>query len=111
MFRIAVRIAATVGSAGVLAATGAGLAAAAPTLSADTREEGTIEVGSQPDGENWMCALVGSAAASGPRVDIARVTESRGGFAAGSTVIAACLGPQSPFVAVTSGVTSLDDED
>ncbi|WP_406277974.1 hypothetical protein OH799_09230 [Nocardia sp. NBC_00881] len=111
MFRIAVRIAATVGAAGVFAATGAGLAVAAPTLSADTQEEGSIKVGSQPDGENWMCALVGSAETSGPRVDIAQAMESRGGFAAGSTVLAGCLGQQPPFVAVTSGVTSLDDED
>ncbi|WP_039798357.1 hypothetical protein [Nocardia araoensis] len=111
MYRIAARLAATVGFAVIAAAAGAGVAAAGPTLSADTQEEGTIAVGSQPPSESWNCVLIGSAEAAGPRVDMAGTGESRGGFAEGSTVAAACAGPQWPVVAVTTGVTSLDDAD
>ncbi|MGY1897385.1 hypothetical protein ACW9HR_11350 [Nocardia gipuzkoensis] len=111
MFRIALRLAVTGGGAVLVAAAGAGLAAAGPTLSADTQEEGTIAVSSQPPSESWDCALIGSAEQSGPRVDLARTGESRGGFAAGSTVAATCVGPQWPVVAMTTGVTSLDDAD
>ncbi|WP_280491964.1 hypothetical protein [Nocardia asiatica] len=111
MFRIALRLAVTGGCAVVVAAGGAGLAAAGPTLSADTQEEGAIAVGSQPPAENWDCVLIGSAEQAGPRVDVARTGESRGGFAAGSTVAATCVGPQWPMVAMTTGVTSLDDAD
>ncbi|WP_330230052.1 hypothetical protein OHA40_29230 [Nocardia sp. NBC_00508] len=111
MFRIALRLVVTAGSAVAVAGTGAGLAAAGPTLSADTQEEGTIAVGSQPASESWTCALLGSGEQAGMRVDVARNGESRGGFAAGSTVTAACAGPQWPMVALTTGVTSLDDAD
>ncbi|MGK8522752.1 hypothetical protein ACRS6B_14840 [Nocardia asteroides] len=111
MFRIALRAAVTGGFALVAASAGAGLSAAGPTLSADTREEGAIAVNSQPQAESWDCVLVGSAEQAGMRVDMARTGESRGGFAAGSTVTAACAGPQWPLVAVTTGVTSLDDDD
>ncbi|MBF6468983.1 hypothetical protein IU427_28010 [Nocardia beijingensis] len=111
MFRIALRLAVTGSSAAIVAAAGAGAAGAGPTLSADTQEEGTIAVSSQPQAEEWNCLLVGSAEQAGPRVDLARTGESRGGFAAGSTVAATCVGPQWPGVAMTTGVTSLDDAD
>ncbi|MGQ4599025.1 hypothetical protein [Nocardia sp. R6R-6] len=111
MFRTVLRLVVTAGPALAVAGTGAGLAAAVPTLSADTREDGTIAVGSQPASEIWTCALVGSGEEAGMRVDIARNGESRGGFAEGSTVVAACAGPQWPVVAVTTGVTSLEDAD
>ncbi|MEU2037273.1 hypothetical protein [Nocardia niwae] len=111
MFRIASRLALIGSCAVIVAVAGAGAAGAGPTLSADTQEEGTIAVGSQPPSEEWNCVLVGSAEQAGPRVDMARTGESRGGFAAGSTVAATCVGQQWPGVAMTTGVTSLDDAD
>ncbi|WP_249643974.1 hypothetical protein [Nocardia sputi] len=111
MFRIALRLAVTGSSAVAVAAACAGQAAAGPTLSADTQEEGAIAVSSQPPAEDWNCVLVGSGEQAGMRVDMARTGESRGGFAPGSTVTAGCAGPQWPLVAVTTGVTSLDDDD
>lgn len=110
MFRIAASFAVNGGFAALVAA-GAGVAAAEPTLTADTRDDGAIAVGSTPPSETWNCVLVGSAEEAGPRVDVAGTGETRGGFAEGSTVAAACAGPQWPVVAVTTGVTSLEEAD
>lgn len=111
MDRIVRRMALVVAATGAMSVSGSGLAIAGPTLSPDDREEGTIAVGSNPSQENWNCALVGSATGSGPRVDLAGVGESRGGFAPASTVVAVCLGSQAPVLATATGVSSLDDAD
>lgn len=111
MFRTAASFAVIGAFAAIVAAAGAGVAAAEPTLTADTRDDGAIAVGSRPPSENWTCVLIGSAEEAGPRVDVAGTGETRGGFAEGSTVAAACAGPQWPLVAVTTGVTSLEDAD
>ncbi len=111
MFRTSVRLAFITAAAASAVVLGGGLAAAAPTLTADTTEEGSIAVGSNPTGEQWTCVLVGSAEQAGSRFDMARAGESRGGFAAGSTVTAGCLNNQTFAITVVTGVTSLDDED
>ena len=112
MDRIVRRLTVIVAAIGAVSLSGIGFAAAGPTLSPDDREEGTIAVGSNPTQEGWNCALVGSAAAAGPRVDWAGVGESRGGFAPASTVIAVCLGSgQAPVLATATGVSSLDAAD
>ena len=82
-----------------MSVSGIGLAIAGPTLSPDDREESTIAVGCNPAQEKWNCVLVGSATGSGPRVDLAGVGQSRGGFAPASTVVAVCLGSQAPVLA------------
>lgn len=111
MWRYAARTITASAAAAALTGLGIGTAMAVPTLSADDTEEGTIAVGSAPERETWSCLLLGAAEAGGPRVDMAQVGDSRGGFAPGSTVAAGCMGPQAPMVTVVTGVTSLDDAD
>lgn len=109
MFRTGIRrVVLSSATAFSLITLGGAVAAAAPTLTADDREEGTIALGSNPEGEAWNCLLIGSAAQAGMRVDMAATGESRGGFAPASTVAAMCAGPG---IASTTGVTSLDDAD
>lgn len=111
MIRSGVRVAATAAAVATVTLLGAGLAAAAPTVSADTSEEGAVVVGSRPEGEQWMCVLAGAGAQTMLRVDIARAGESRGDFAAGTTVGAGCVST-APFGAtVVTGNASLDDAD
>ncbi|WP_040795675.1 hypothetical protein [Nocardia higoensis] len=111
MISTGLRVAAVTAATAAGAVLGAGVAAAAPILAEDTVEEGAIALDSLPENEEWTCVLLGTGAQMPIRVDLARVGESRGGFAPGSTVTAGCLS-MAPFgVTTTTGVTSLDDED
>ncbi|WP_280502402.1 hypothetical protein [Nocardia farcinica] len=111
MMSTGLRVAAVGAAAAACAVLGAGAAAAAPVLTEDKVEEGAISLSSLPENEEWTCVLFGQGAQSALRVDLARVGESRGGFAPGSTVTAGCLS-WAPFgVTTTTGATSLDEED
>lgn len=105
------RLAALTAATAACAVLGAGVAAAAPTLTPDDIEEGTISLGSDPAGEEWTCMLLGSGEKTMFRVDTARVGDSRGGFAPGSTVTAACMSTAPFALTTTTGVTSLEDAD
>jgi len=111
MISTGLRVAAVIAATAAGAVLGAGVAAAAPTLTADDIEEGSIALGSEPAGEEWTCVLIGSGEQTMFRVDTARTGESRGGFAPGSTVTAGCMSTDPFGLTTTTGVTSLDDAD
>lgn len=111
MISTGLRTAVVAAATAACAVLGAGAATAAPILTEDKVEEGSIALDSLPESEEWTCVLFGAGAQTMVRVDMARVGESRGGFAPGSTVTAGCVS-MAPFgVTTVTGVTSLEDED